>query len=128
MEQDHWQRTVDIREERKDEKPRFRTFGGIRHWIESVFDTRPGQLDIQGLCSRTIAGVYAKVRPKLLDLSATVWHIWRVWRVGAPRKGSLIACEHSESHIYFLGSSVRVNFPARSDVSRSCSWPSTFVK
>ncbi len=35
--------------------------------------------------------------------------------------------DHSKSTIYFLGSSVRMNFPARSDVSRSCSWPSTFV-
>jgi hypothetical protein len=33
-----------IRPDRKDEKPRFGSVGGIHQWIESVFDTLKGQL------------------------------------------------------------------------------------
>lgn len=33
-----------IRPDRKDEKPRFGRLGGIRQWIESLFDTLKGQL------------------------------------------------------------------------------------
>lgn len=80
-----------IRPDRKDEKPRFGNFGGIRQWIESVFDTLKGQLGLERHGGRTIAGVYARVGAKLLALSAAIWHNWVT---NAPRKRSLTAYNH----------------------------------
>jgi hypothetical protein len=80
-----------IRPDRKDEKPRFGNFGGIRQWIESVFDTLKGQLGLERHGARTLAGVYARVGAKLLAMSAAIWHNWLI---GAPRKRSLIAYDH----------------------------------
>lgn len=80
-----------IRPDRKDEKPRFGSFGGIRQWIESVFDTLKGQLGLERHGGRTTAGVYARVGAKLLAMSAAIWHNWLI---GAPRKRSLIAYDH----------------------------------
>ncbi len=48
-----------IRPDRKDEKPRFGKLGGIRQWIESLFDTLKGQLGLERHDGRTLAGVYA---------------------------------------------------------------------
>ncbi len=47
-----------VRPDRKDEKRRFGNLAGIRRWIESVNDTRKGQLDLEGHGGRTTAGVY----------------------------------------------------------------------
>jgi hypothetical protein len=80
-----------IRPDRKDEKPRFGTFGGIRQWIESVFDTLKGQLTLEDHGGRTLSGVYARVAARLLALAAGIWHNWRI---NAPRKRSLIAYDH----------------------------------
>ena len=80
-----------IRPDRKDEKPRFGKLGGIRQWIESVFDTLKGQLGLEDHGGRTMAGVYARVAAKLLALAAGIWHNWRI---NAPRKRSLIAYDH----------------------------------
>jgi hypothetical protein len=80
-----------IRLDRKDEKPRFGAFGGIRQWIESVFDTLKGQLGLERHGARTIAGVYARIGAKLLALSTAIWHNWLI---GAPRKRSLTAYDH----------------------------------
>jgi hypothetical protein len=80
-----------IRPDRKDEKPRFGKLGGIRQWIESVFDTLKGQLGLEHHGGRTIAGVYARVAARLLALAAGIWHNWRI---NAPRKRSLIAYDH----------------------------------
>ncbi len=80
-----------IRPDRKDEKPRFGNFGGIRQWIESVFDTLKGQLGLERHGGRTLAGVYARVGAKLLALAAGIWHNWLI---DAPRKRSLIAYDH----------------------------------
>jgi hypothetical protein len=80
-----------IRPDRKDEKPRFGRFGGIRQWIESVFDTLKGQLGLERHGGRTLAGVYARVGAKLLALAAGIWHNWAI---DAPRKRSLIAYDH----------------------------------
>jgi hypothetical protein len=80
-----------IRPDRRDEKPRFGDFGGIRQWIESVFDTLKDQLSLEGHGGRTIAGVYARVGAKLLALSAGIWHNWLI---GAPNKRSLTAYDH----------------------------------
>lgn len=80
-----------IRPDRKDEKPRFGKLGGIRQWIESVFDTLKGQLGLENHGGRTLAGVYARVATRLLALAAGIWHNWRI---NAPRKRSLIAYDH----------------------------------
>jgi hypothetical protein len=80
-----------IRPDRKDEKPGFGRLGGIRQWIESVFDTLKGQLSLEDHGGRTLAGVYTRVAARLLALAAGIWHNWRI---NAPRKRSLIAYDH----------------------------------
>lgn len=72
-----------IRPDRRDEKPRFGNFDGIRQWIEPVFDTHKGQLGLERHRARTLAGVYARVGAKILAMSAAIWHNWVI---GAPRK------------------------------------------
>ena len=80
-----------IRPDRKDEKPRFGKFGGIRQWIESVFDTLKGQLTLEQHGGRTLEGVYARIAARLFALAAGIWHNWSI---NAPRKRSLIAYDH----------------------------------
>jgi hypothetical protein len=80
-----------IRPDRKDEKPRFGKLGGIRQWIESVFDTLKGQLTLEEHGGRTLEGVKARIAARLLALAAGIWHNWLT---GAPRKRSLIAYDH----------------------------------
>jgi hypothetical protein len=80
-----------IRPDRKDEKPRFGKFGGIRQWIESVFDSLKGQLGLENHGGRTLESVYARVASKLLAQAAGIWHNWKT---GAPRKRSLTAYDH----------------------------------
>ncbi|MDI3196364.1 hypothetical protein QK290_18405, partial [Pseudarthrobacter sp. AL07] len=65
--------------------------GGIRQWIESVFDTLKGQLTLEQHGGRTTEGVYARVAARLLAPAAGIWHNWRI---GATRKRSLIAYDH----------------------------------
>ncbi|MET4093487.1 hypothetical protein ABIB51_000393 [Arthrobacter sp. UYCu712] len=79
-----------VRPDRKDEKPRFGRFGGIRQWIESVFDTLKGQLGLEHHGGRTLEGVYARVASKLLALAAGIWHNWHT---NTHRKRSLTAYE-----------------------------------
>nr|WP_218844726.1 IS982 family transposase [Microbacterium pseudoresistens] len=80
-----------IRPDRKDETPRFGKLGGIRQWVESVFDTLKGQLTLEDHGGRTIAGVYSRVAARLLALAASIWHNWLI---DAPIKRSLIAYDH----------------------------------
>ena len=80
-----------IRPDRKDEKPRFGKLGGIRQWVESVFDTMKGQLTLEDHGGRTITGVYSRVAARLLALAAGIWHNWLI---GEPTKRSLIAYDH----------------------------------
>lgn len=80
-----------IRPDRKDEQPRFGKLGGIRQWIESVFDTLKGQLTLEQHGGRTLEGVIARVSARLLALAAGIWHNWLT---GVPRKRSLIAYDH----------------------------------
>lgn len=80
-----------IRPDRKDEKPRFGKLGGIRQWVESVFDTLKGQLTLEQHGGRTLAGVYSRVAARLLALAAGIWHNWLI---DAPAKRSLIAYDH----------------------------------
>ena len=80
-----------LRPDRKGERPRFGRFGGVRQWIESVFDTLKGQLGLEHHGGRTIEGVLARVASKLLALAAGIWHNWKT---GAPNKRSLTAYYH----------------------------------
>lgn len=80
-----------IRPDRKDENPRFGKLGGIRQWVESVFDTLKGQLTLEDHGGRTIPGVYSRVAARLLALAAGIWHNWLI---DAPAKRSLIAYDH----------------------------------
>ena len=80
-----------VRPDRKDEKPRFGRFGGIRQWIESIFDTLKGQLGLEHHGGRTLEGVYARVASKLLALAAGIWHNWQT---STRRKRSLTAYDH----------------------------------
>lgn len=79
-----------IRPDRKDEKPRFRKLGGIRQWVESVFDTMKGQLTLEEHGGPTIAGVYSRVAARPIALAAAIWHNWLI---GEPTKRSLIASD-----------------------------------
>lgn len=80
-----------VRPDRKDENPRFGKLGGIRQWVESVFDTLKGQLTLEDHGGRTIPGVYSRVAARLLALAAGIWHNWLI---DAPAKRSLIAYDH----------------------------------
>ncbi|NVM95777.1 hypothetical protein G6034_12815 [Arthrobacter sp. AETb3-4] len=53
--------TTVIRPDRGDENPRFGKSGGVRQWIESVFDTLKGRPGLEHHGGRTLAGVNARV-------------------------------------------------------------------
>ena len=80
-----------VRPERKDEQPRFGEFGGIRQWIESIFETLKGQLGLEYHGARTLEGFYARVASKLLALAAGSWPNWKT---NEPRKCSLTTYDH----------------------------------
>jgi hypothetical protein len=71
-----------IRPDRKDEKPRFGTLGGIRQWIESINDTLKGQLSLEDHGAHLPAGVWARVCQRVLALAVGVWHSWQLWEAG----------------------------------------------
>src|SRR6266542_428867 len=77
------------RPDRKDEKKRrFGKLGGMRQWIEAIYDTCKDQLDLERHGGRTPSGVIARVAQRLLALAAVIWHNWKI---DAPVKRSLIA-------------------------------------
>jgi hypothetical protein len=80
-----------LRPDRRDERARNGNLGGVRQWIESVFDTLKGQLGLERHGGRTSQGVITRVAQRLLALAATIWHNWAT---GAPDKRSLIAYDH----------------------------------
>ncbi|WP_282858311.1 IS982 family transposase [Pseudoclavibacter helvolus] len=80
-----------VRPDRKNEQPRFGKLGGIRQWVESVFDTMKGQLTLEDHGGRTIAGVYSRVAARLLALASAIWHNWLT---DQPNKRSLTAYDH----------------------------------
>src|SRR5664280_1942647 len=67
------------------------SLGGVRQWIESVFDTLKGQLGLEHHGAHTAHGVFTRVAQRLLALAAAVW---RNWAINAPDKRSLIAYDH----------------------------------
>jgi hypothetical protein len=82
---------VVLRPDRRNEARRHGSLGGVRQWIESVFDTLKGQLGLEHHGARTAHGVFTRVAQRLLALAAAVW---RNWAINAPDKRSLIAYDH----------------------------------
>ena len=79
------------RPDRKDEPTRFGKLARVRQWVEAIFDTLKGQLDLEAHGGRTLAGVFVRVAQRLLALTAAIWHNWTI---NAPTKRSLIAYDH----------------------------------
>lgn len=79
-----------LRPDKRNEKPRFGGLGGIRQWIESVFDTFKGQLSLERHGAHTMSGLVTRVAQRLLSLAAGLWHNWEI---GSPGR-SLIAYDH----------------------------------
>ena len=59
-----------LRPDRKNEKPRYGSLGGIRQWIESVFDTLKDQLSLERHGGRTLNGLISRIARRLLALTA----------------------------------------------------------
>jgi Transposase DDE domain len=71
-----------IRPDRKDERKRFGALGGIRQWIESIYNTTKSQLSLEDHGGHTPEGVWARVCQRVLALAAGVWHNWQLWEAG----------------------------------------------
>ena len=71
-----------IRPDRKDEQPRFGKLGGIRQWIESIYQTTKSQLSLELHGGHIADGVWARVCQRVLALAAGVWHSWLLWEAG----------------------------------------------
>lgn len=80
-----------VRPDRRDETPRHGRLGRVRQWIESVYDSLKGGLDLERHGGRTPAGVFTRIAQRLLALAAGIWHNWTT---GQPNKRSLIAYDH----------------------------------
>jgi hypothetical protein len=80
-----------VRPDRADEPARFGDLGGVRQWIEAIFDTLKGQLGLERHGAHTIQGVWIRVAQRLLALASCVWFNWQL---GAPVKRSLVAYDH----------------------------------
>jgi hypothetical protein len=79
------------RPDRADEPYRFGSLGGVRQWVEAIFDTLKDQLGLEHHGAHTIQGVWIRVAQRLLALAAA---IWCNWQLGAPIKRSLVAYDH----------------------------------
>ncbi len=79
-----------LRPDRRDEAPRFGNLGGLRQWIEAIFDQLKDQLSLERHGAHTIAGLCARVAQRLLAMGACVWHNWGIDEPGR----SLIAYDH----------------------------------
>jgi hypothetical protein len=67
-----------VRPDRTDERYRYGNLGGMRQWVESVYDTAKDQLALERHGARTAAGVFARIAQRLLALAACIWHNWSV--------------------------------------------------
>jgi hypothetical protein len=63
-----------LRPDRKDEQPRLGSLGGIRQWIESIFDTLKDQLSLERHGGRTLTGLVSRIARRLLALTAAIVH------------------------------------------------------
>jgi hypothetical protein len=79
------------RPDRRDEPDRFGNLGGVRQWIEAIFDTLKDQLGLERHGAHTIQGVWIRVAQRLAALAAGVWFNWQL---DAPVKRSLVAYDH----------------------------------
>jgi hypothetical protein len=79
------------RPDRRDEPYRFGNLGGVRQWVEAIFDTLKDQLGLERHGAHTIQGVWTRIAQRLAALAAGVWFNWQL---GAPIKRSLVACDH----------------------------------
>jgi hypothetical protein len=79
------------RPDRRDEPYRFGSLGGVRQWVEAIFDTLKDQLGLEHHGAHTIQGVWIRVAQRLLALAAGVWFNWQL---GVPVKRSLVAFDH----------------------------------
>lgn len=71
-----------IRPDRKGERKRFGSLGGIRQWIESIINTTKSQLSLEDHGGHIPEGVWARVCQRVLALAAGVWHNWLLWQAG----------------------------------------------
>lgn len=85
-----------LRPDRRDEPPRHGNLGGVRQWIEAIFDQYKDQLSLERHGAHTMAGLCARVAQRLLAMGAVVWHNWRLWEAGELETSlrSLIAYDH----------------------------------
>jgi len=58
------------RPDRADEPYRFGNLGGVRQWIEAIFDTLKDQLGLERHGAHTIHGLWVRVAQRLLALAA----------------------------------------------------------
>ena len=65
-----------LRPDRKDERARYGTLGGVRQWIESIIHTSKGQLSLERHGARSLQGLIARISQRLLALAAGCWHNW----------------------------------------------------
>ena len=79
------------RPDRRDEPSRFGNLGGVRQWVEAIFDTLKDQLGLERHGAHTIQGVWIRVAQRLAALATGVWFNWQLH---APVKRSLIAYDH----------------------------------
>lgn len=80
-----------LRPDRRDESAHHGTLGGVRQWIESVYDTLKGQLGLERHGAHSPHGVFTRVAQRLLALAAAIWHNWAT---NAPNKRNLTAYDH----------------------------------
>lgn len=87
---------VFMRPDRRNERPRFGSLGGVRQWIEAIFDQLKDQLSLERHGAHTMDGLCTRVAQRLLALGAAVWHNWRLWEAGSVDSPirSLIAYDH----------------------------------
>jgi len=71
-----------IRPDRKGEPKRFGALGGIRQWIESIYNTTKSQLSLEDHGGHIPEGVWTRVCQRILALAAGVWHNWQLWEAG----------------------------------------------
>jgi hypothetical protein len=71
-----------IRPDRRDERPRFGSLGGLRQWIESVIDTLKGQFSLERHGGHTVEGVWVRVCQRVLALAAGCRHNWEIGKPG----------------------------------------------
>ena len=79
-----------LRPDRRDEAPRLGDLGGVRQWIEAIFDQYKDQLSLERHGAHTIDGLCARVAQRLLAFGTAIWHNWEI---GEPGR-SLIAYDH----------------------------------